>query len=160
MGCCSWFDLFFSQESKRKAGRPSISSYPRGSSQEHLLADEAAKQLATESAQDRVPPSTQQYVSPSIQEYDSPSPPESDGDKAGHIVKVALNSSLRRVALDPSLRNVSYDNLGLAASNSHHVWRPRHIKFSRCAIRGEVFPCSSISFIDYGWISGSMQTNI
>ncbi|MCO5564658.1 hypothetical protein L7F22_018324 [Adiantum nelumboides] len=137
MGCCSWFDLFFSQDSKRKAGRPSISSYPRGSSQEHLLADEAAKQLATESAQDRVPPSTQQYVSPSIQEYDSPSPPESDGDKAGHIVKVALNSSLRRVALDPSLRNVSFDNLGLAASTSHHVWRPRHIKFSRCAIRGE-----------------------
>ncbi|KAI5083733.1 hypothetical protein GOP47_0003476 [Adiantum capillus-veneris] len=137
MGCCSWFDLFFSQDSKHKASRPSISSYPGGSSQEHLLADEAAKQLATESAQECVPPSTQDYVSPYVQEYESPSPPDSDGDKAGHIVKVALKSSLRRVALDPSLRNLSYDNLGLAASNSHHVWRPRHIKFSRCAIRGE-----------------------
>eukprot|EP00250_Pteridium_aquilinum_P000423 c10463_g1_i2 orf=354-1499(-) len=120
MGCCSWFDLLFSQDSKEKSSKPAITSYPRGLSQEHLLADEDAKQPETVSVQE--------CVSPAL---------ESNGDSNGIIVKAVLNPSLRKVALDPSLRNVSYDNLGLAASSSHHVWRPRHIKFSRCAIRGE-----------------------
>ncbi|KAH7432985.1 hypothetical protein KP509_07G049400 [Ceratopteris richardii] len=138
MECCSFFDLLISHYFRPKASKLVVSDYSRSSWEERLV-DDVASEVSVESPRD--------YSSSPVQEdciYSSEdqcnslaSTPGINGDTAGHIIKVALNSPFRRGTLDPPLRNVSYGNLGLDASNSHHVWRPRHIKLTWSAVKGE-----------------------
>lgn len=120
MGCCSWFDLLFSPDSK-KATKPATPGYSRGSSQEHLLGcskDEGAKLPSMGS----------------VHEYAS-SPPESNG-----------NISSREAALDGSHSNHCYEELGFGPPDFCHARHPHHVKYSRRAIKGE--DCSGKKMIN------------
>lgn len=173
MGCCSWFDLIFSPDLKTKASKSTVSNYARGSPQEHLLVHGSSPQehlLVDEVAKDSP---VNEYVVPAFgnhkEEYARPIfercvdeyvPPILKSVEDGHLspsrspdesAPPALKSngfkhSIVSGGLDASRRNVSYDNLGLAGSTSHHVWRPRHIKVSRYAMKGE--DCSGKKMIN------------
>lgn len=184
MGCCSWFDLIFSQDLKQKASKPTIAGYARGCPQEHLLVDDASfgspqehslvDEGAKHSVNEYVPPTRKEeyarpifercvdeYVAPIAERSEDEYVPASPQSYVDEYVPPALKMNGIRhnmvsAALDASRRNVSYDNLGLASSTSHHVWRPRHIKFSRYAIKDE--DCSGKKMINNYVREGNIGT--